>query len=55
MIRSALGSRSGVAKVARASTTIVSQPSSFAAAQSASAVSTAPKTTNRGGGPYTSA
>jgi hypothetical protein len=40
--RSALGSRSAVANAARASATIVVQPSSLAAAQSASAVSTAP-------------
>src|SRR3954453_4169007 len=47
--------RSGVANCARASTQIVRQPSCLAAAQSASAVSTAPTTTSRGGGPYTSA
>ena len=41
----------GVAKSARASTQIVCQPSSPAAAHSASAVSTAPTTTSRGGGP----
>jgi hypothetical protein len=38
----ALGIRSGVAKVARASATTVRQPSSFAARHNASAVSTAP-------------
>jgi hypothetical protein len=41
-ISPALGSRSGVAKRARASATIVDQPRSPAARQSASAVSTAP-------------
>src|SRR5207344_781421 len=54
-ISSALGSRSGVANLARASTTTVRQPSSFAAAQSDSAVSIAPNASTRGGGPYTSA
>ncbi len=55
MISSALGTRSGVAYWARASTQIVRQPTRFAAAQSASPVSTAPTTTSRGGGPNTSA
>ena len=53
--RSALGMRSGVAKLARASATTVRQPSSFAARQRASAVSTAPYTRSRGGGATTSA
>jgi hypothetical protein len=46
---SALGMRSRVANFARASATIVVQPSCFAAVQSASAVSTAPKINSRGG------
>src|ERR687884_655927 len=52
---SALGMRSRVANFARASATIVRQPSCFATAQSASAVSTAPTTRRRGGGSKTSA
>ena len=51
---SALGIRSFVASLARASTTIVRQPSASAAAQRCSAVSTAPKTTRRGLRPKTS-
>src|SRR6266540_369705 len=51
----ALGRRSFVANPGRASTTAVRQPSRVAARQSASAVSTAPKTSRRGGGPSTSA
>ena len=54
-ISSALGTRSGVANRARASTQIVRQPTDFASAHSASPVSTAPTTTSRGGGPKTSA
>ena len=48
---SALGIRSRVANLPRASATIVRQPTPCAARQSASAVSTAPKTSRRGGGP----
>ena len=48
---SALGIRTRVASSVRGSMQIVCQPSSPAAEQSASAVSTAPITTRRGGGP----
>src|SRR5436190_3690819 len=51
----ALGIRSRVANRDRASETIVRQPSTFAARQSSSARSTAPKTRSSGGGPSTSA
>src|SRR2546423_1770249 len=49
-ISSALGTRSRVASPARGSTTTVRQPSGFASAQSASAMSPAPTATRRGGG-----
>ena len=52
---SALGIRSAVANLPRASATIVCQPSRLARRQSSSAVSTAPMTSSRGGGPNTSA
>ena len=52
MSSSADGIRSRVANFARASATIACQPSSFAPRHIASAVSTAPYTKRRGGGPY---
>jgi hypothetical protein len=55
MSSSALGIRSGVANFPRASATIVRHPIILAALQRVSAVSTAPKTSKRGGGPSTSA
>ena len=52
MSSSADGMRSRVANFARASATIACQPRSFAPRHIASAVSTAPYTKRRGGGPY---